>query len=183
MVPEISSSALVSSHSDLHEYLLLSKGVKTPRTGYFLRAESFFNVATQIEKLDEDFDNIPRIADGYGKRALHEQSHGESFLALMTNRFHGNGLYILDEPEAALSPSRQMAVLTRLHDLVRQGSQFIIVTHSPIIMAYPQSTIYQLSDEGMDVVDYTETEHFAVARGFLDDHERMLNLLLEDESL
>ena len=172
-----------SSHSDLHEYLRLSKGVKKPRTGYFLRAESFFNVATQIEKLDEDFDNIPRIADGYGERPLHEQSHGESFLSLMTNRFHGNGLYILDEPEAALSPSRQMSVLTRIHDLVRQGSQFIIATHSPIIMAYSKSTIYQLSDEGMDVVEYTDTEHFAIAKGFLDNHDKMLSLLLEDESI
>ena len=168
------------SHSVLHEYIRLSKGVKRPRTGYFLRAESFFNVATQIEALDEDYDNIPRIAGAYSDRALHEQSHGESFLALLTNRFSSNGLYILDEPEAALSPSRQMSVLTRLHDLVREGSQFIIATHSPIIMAYPNSTIYQLSDEGMEAVEYTDTEHYTVARDFLDNHDKMLGMLLED---
>ena len=169
-----------ASHSVLHEYLKLSKGVRRARDGYFLRAESFFNVATQIEELDEDFANIARIAGAYGDRPLHEQSHGESFLSLLTNRFNGNGLYVLDEPEAALSPSRQMAVLTRLHDLVREGAQFIIATHSPIIMAYPDSTIYQLADEGMDVVEYTDTEHYAIAKGFLDNHQKMLDVLLGD---
>ena len=169
-----------ASHSVLHDFLVLSKGVKRARDGYFLRAESFFNVATQIEKLDEDFDNIPRIAPSYGARALHEQSHGESFLSLMLDRFKGNGLYVLDEPEAALSPSRQMAVLSRLHDLARQQSQFIIATHSPIILAYPNSTIYQLSDEGMAIVEYTDTEHYAIAKSFLENHEKMLGLLLEE---
>ena len=169
-----------TSHSVLHEYVRLSKGVRRPATGYFLRAESFFNVATQIEKLDEDFDHIPRIADGYGDRPLHEQSHGESFLSLMTNRFTGNGLYVLDEPEAALSPSRQMSVLTRIHDLVQQRAQFIIATHSPIIMAYPNAIIYQLSDDGMEVVQYTDTEHFAIAKSFLDNHQKMLDVLLEE---
>ena len=168
------------SHSVLHEHLLLSKGVKRPRTGYFLRAESFFNVATQIEQLDEDYDNIARIGGAYSDRALHEQSHGESFLELLTNRFTGQGIYILDEPEAALSPARQMAVLTRLHDLTRERAQFIIATHSPIIMAYPNSTIYQLSDEGIEAVEYTDTEHYTVAKGFMDNHERMLSMLLED---
>ena len=166
------------SHSVLHHYVRFSRGVKRARDGYFLRAESFFNVATQIEKLDEDFDNIPRIADAYGNRPLHEQSHGESFLSLMLNRFRGQGLYVLDEPEAALSPSRQMAVLSRMHDLVRQDSQFIVATHSPIIMAYPHSIIYQLSEQGMEVVEYTETEHFSVAKGFLENHRKMLDLLL-----
>ena len=151
-----------------------------PKDGYFLRAESFFNVATQIERLDEEFEGIPRISGAYGKRALHEQSHGESFLALMTNRFRGNGLYVLDEPEAALSPSRQMAVISRIHDLVQAESQFIIATHSPIIMAYPNSTIYQLSDEGIDAVEYTDTEHYAVARGFLNNPQRMLDILMNE---
>ena len=168
------------SHSVLHQYIRLSRGVKRARDGYFLRAESFFNVATEIEKLDEDFDNIPRIADAYGHRPLHEQSHGESFLSLMMDRFRGRGLYVLDEPEAALSPSRQLAVLSRMHDLVRQDSQFIVATHSPIIMAYPHSIIYQLSEQGMEVVEYTETEHFSLSRRFLENHRRMLDLLLED---
>lgn len=113
------------------------KARKSPRDGFFLRAESFFNVATEIEKLDSEPGTGPPIGPSYGDRALHEQSHGESFLALLVNRFHGDGLYLLDEPEAALSPSRQLAVITRIYDLVQENSQFIIATHSPIIMAYP----------------------------------------------
>lgn len=167
------------SHSDLHEHINLSRGIKRPRDGYFLRAESFFNVATQIEALDDEPAPVARIADAYGKRALHEQSHGESFLSLMTNRFFGNGLYILDEPEAALSPNRQMAVLSRINDLVNQKSQFIITTHSPIIMAYPNATIYQLSDEGIHEVAYTDTEHYVVAKNFLNNHESMLHVLMK----
>ncbi|MDA0745605.1 MAG: AAA family ATPase [bacterium] len=171
-----------ASHSDLHRYLRLSKGIKRPRDGYFLRAESFFNVATQIEKIDEEPASAPRISGAYSNRALHEQSHGESFLALLTNRFFGNGLYILDEPEAALSPSRQMAVLSRIHDLVQDGSQFIIATHSPIIMAYPNATIYQLSDEGINAVDYSDTEHFIISKNFLNNHHKMLDVLMKQSS-
>jgi len=170
-----------TSHSMLHKYIRLVKGVKRPQDGYFLRAESFFNVATDIEKMDALSEGLGRpIADSYGNRSLHEQSHGESFLSLFTERFSGNGLYILDEPEAALSPSRQMAVLSRIHDLAKRKSQFIIATHSPIIMAYPNSTIYQLSDTGMDVVEYTETENYTVAKEFLANHNRMLDILLEE---
>jgi len=169
------------SHSSLCEYLRLSRGVKRARDGYFLRAESFFNVAAEIEKLDEDFDNIPRIADAYGSRALHEQSHGESFLSLLVERFFGNGLYILDEPEAALSPNRQMAALTRIHELVAQGSQFLIATHSPIIMAYPNARIYELTADGIGQVNYTDTEHYTVTKSFLNSHERMLEMLLSNQ--
>jgi predicted ATPase len=100
------------SHSELHEYLRIAKGVRRPRDGFFLRAESFFNVATEIDRLD--------VVDSYGGRSLHEQSHGEAFLALMMNRFGGEGLYILDEPEAALSPQRQLTALARIHQLVHQ---------------------------------------------------------------
>ena len=159
------------SHSDLHEYLRIAKGVRTPRDGFFLRAESFFNVATQIDNLG--------VIDSYGGRSLHEQSHGESFLALMTNRFSGQGIYILDEPEAALSPQRQLAVLSRLHDLVLDDSQFIIATHSPILMAYPDACIYQCSREGITRVAYEETEHFQVTRDFLLNPDRMLRVLLD----
>ncbi len=169
------------SHSVLHEYIRLIKGVKQPQDGYFLRAESFFNVASSIERMDAESGGLGKpIADSYGGRPLHEQSHGESFLSLLTERFSGNGLYIMDEPEAALSPSRQMAVLSRIHDLVKKESQFIIATHSPIIMAYPNSTIYQLSGAEMDVVEYTETENFTVAKSFMDNHKRMLDVLLEE---
>src|SRR5215831_12069704 len=105
------------SHSELHRYLRVARGIARPRDGFFLRAESFFNVATEIEKLDAEPGGGPAIGPSYGERALHEQSHGESFLALLLNRFRGEGLYLLDEPEAALSPSRQLSVLTRIHDL------------------------------------------------------------------
>lgn len=170
-----------ASHSDLHKFLQLKKGLRRPRDGYFFRAESFFNVATNIEELDRESGGFGTpIIKFFGGRSLHEQSHGEAFFSLLMHRFGGNGLYILDEPEAALSPSRQMAVLSRLHDLVKQGSQFIIATHSPIIMAYPDCTIYLLADNGFNTVEYTETEHYAVARQFLNNHDKMLKTLLED---
>lgn len=168
------------SHSELHEYLRVAKGVKRPKDGFFLRAESFFNVATEIEKLDAEPGFGPPIINSYGGRSLHEQSHGESFLALMTERFGGNGLYILDEPEAALSPQRQLAVLSRIHDLINQGSQFIIATHSPILMAYPKSAIYVCSAGGIEPIEYEETEHYQVTRDFLLNRERMLRILFDD---
>jgi predicted ATPase len=166
------------SHSVLHEYLRIAKGVKRPRDGYFLRAESFFNVATEIERLDEGAGGPP-VIDSYGGRSLHEQSHGESFLALLLERFGGRGLYILDEPEAALSPQRQLAVLSRMHDLALDDSQFIIATHSPILMAYPDACIYQCGAEGLTQVAYRDTDHFKVTRDFLANPERMLRVLIE----
>ncbi len=168
-----------ASHSELHRYLRVAKGVKTPRTRFFLRAESFFNVATEIERLDEDPTAGPPIIGAYGGVSLHEQSHGESFMALVMNRFGPNGLYLLDEPEAALSPQRQLAVLSRLHDLVQEGSQFIIATHSPILMAYPDAWIYAFSKNGIERVAYTDTEHYQVTRDFLMNPERMLRTLMQ----
>ena len=122
-----------------------------------------------------------RVIDSYGGRSLHEQSHGESFLALLLNRFGGNGLYILDEPEAALSPTRQLALLRRMHQLVEDDSQFIIATHSPILMAYPGAKIYLLDGSGYTEVHYEDTEHFAVTRDFLNDPERILRQLFTDD--
>jgi predicted ATPase len=167
------------SHSELHGHLRISKGIKRPRDGFFLRAESFFNVATEIENLDAEPSLGPPVIGSYGGRSLHEQSHGESFLALMTERFGGQGLYILDEPEAALSPQRQLAVLSRLHDLVLDNSQFIIATHSPILMAYPEACIYQCGADGITQVAYEETEHFQVTRDFLANPARMLRRLMD----
>lgn len=167
------------SHSTLHECLRIAKGVRRPRTGYFLRAESFFNVATEIENLDAEPGLGPPVIQSYGGRSLHEQSHGESFMTLMTERFTGQGLYILDEPEAALSPQRQLAVLSRLHGLVREDSQFIIATHSPILMAYPDAWIYQCSEQGVERVAYEDTQHFQVTRDFLADPARMLRELMK----
>jgi predicted ATPase len=110
---------------------------------------------------------------------LHEQSHGESFLALVQHRFRGNGLYLLDEPEAALSPMRQMALLSRARDLVEARSQFIIATHSPILLAYPGATIYELAASGIRSVRYEETEHFSVTRDFLNRYPMMVETLLK----
>lgn len=167
-----------ASHSVLHGYLRIAKGVKRPRTGFFLRAESFFNLATEIERLDAEPTIGAPVGPAYGERALHEQSHGESFLALLMERFRGQGLYLLDEPEAALSPQRQLAALARLHELVRDGSQCIIATHSPILMAYPDAWIFQFSREGIERVAYEDTEHFQVMRSFMADPGRMLRQLL-----
>ncbi|AEG92355.1 AAA family ATPase [Ramlibacter tataouinensis] len=169
-----------ASHSALHEYLRVAKGLRA-KDGFFLRAESFFNVATEIENLDADPWGGPPVIGSYGGRSLHEQSHGESFLALITNRFGGKGLYLLDEPEAALSPSRQLAVLSRIHDLICDDSQFIIATHSPILMAYPDAWIYEFSAEGIRRLTYEETEHYQVTRNFLSNPKRMLDILLDRE--
>ncbi len=173
-----------ASHSALHKYLRPVRGTRKPRDGYFLRAESLFTVATEIERLDtnEPGDAIgPLVSAGFGERALHEQSHGESFLALIDNRLRGNGLYLLDEPEAALSPIRQMTLLTLLHRLVRMKSQFIIATHSPILLAYPDAAILQLDAGGISQVKYEETEHFAVTRDFLNRYPAMLRVLLAED--
>ena len=106
------------------------------------------------------------LIDAYGGRSLHEQSHGESFFALFKNRFRDQGLYLMDEPEAALSPRRQLEFLALMHDFCKHGSQFLIATHSPIIMAYPDAWIYVLSQEGIRRVPYMETDHYLVSRGF-----------------
>ena len=166
------------SHSDLYKYLRLSRGIRRPRDGFFLRAESFFNVATEIEELDKDPTVGSKIIDSYGGQSLHEQSHGESFFSLMVNRFSGKSLFILDEPEAALSPMRQMSMLSRMHQLIHEDSQFVIATHSPIIMAYPDADIFSLSVRGIEKVDYEETEHFQITKSFLNARERMLQTLL-----
>ncbi len=168
------------SHSDLHNYIKVVRGIKRPQDGFFLRAESFYNVATNIEELDSEGIE-PRVIDSYGGRSLHQQSHGESFFAVFINRFGGRGLYILDEPEAALSPTRQMSMLTRLNQLVKKDSQFIIATHSPIIMAYPNAIIYELSTEGFREVKYKETEHYIVMQSFINNPDKMLNILMEEE--
>src|SRR5216684_3818127 len=156
--------ATQESQSDLHDFIRLERGVLHPSDGFFLRAESFYNVATEIDRLG--------VTRGYGGVSLHEQSHGEAFLALLMNRFLGDGLYILDEPEAALSPARQLALLARIHELIKRGSQFLIATHSPIVMAYPDATILLL-DDGMREIAYEETDHYLVTRDFLNHRKKM----------
>lgn len=159
------------SESDLHRALVLVRGARREKTGFFLRAESLFNVATAAETLG--------LAQ-YGWSALHEKSHGEAFLWLLQEKFGPNGLYILDEPEAALSPQRQLDALKIMHRLVVAGSQFIIATHSPILMAYPGALIYQLGREGIAPVRFEDTEHYQVTRSFLENPERYFRHLFED---
>ena len=168
-----------ASHSELHEYLRIAKGIRRPRDGFFLRAESWFNLGTEIEHLDAEPAPGPPIINSYGGRSLHEQSHGESFMALLKKRFRGNGLYLLDEPEAALSPTRQIEALQRFHELVQQGSQFVIATHSPILMAYPDALILQCTPSGIGPVRYEDTEHFRVTRDFLLHRDKVLAILME----
>lgn len=167
-----------ATHSDLNNFMRVIKGTKKPRNGFFLRAESFYNFASNIDDLDLEMSFGPPLIESYGGRSLHEQSHGESFFAVFFNKFSGEGIYILDEPEAALSPSRQMSMLSRMHELVCEGSQFIIATHSPIVMAYPDALLYQIR-EGFEKVSYEETEHYQVMSSFLNNREKMLSILLE----
>ena len=169
------------SHSPLSQHIRLSRAPKRNKDGYFLRAESYFNVATHINELDKAPSFGPPIIDSYGGTSLHQQSHGESFMSLLMHRFGGEGLYILDEPEAALSPQRQLAFLSRMHDLVQQGSQFIIATHSPILMAYPQAWIYELQEGGPMQVDWENVEHVDTTRQFLKHPQSYLRALLEED--
>ncbi len=171
-----------SSHSRLGEYLRLAKAPALPSDRYFLRAESFFNVASEIERLDEGGGGPRRLIESYGGVSLYEQLHGESFYALFKNRFGGNGLYLMDEPEAALSPMRQLGFLALLHDYCNRGCQFVIATHSPIIMAYPDAAIHVLSEDGITQTPYAETEHYLLTRGFLSNPERMLERLFADSA-
>lgn len=166
------------SHSELSNHIKLVKGFIKPKDGYFLRAESFYNLATQIDKLSEQGLGRP-IIESYGGLSLHQQSHGESFMALMVNRFSGQGIYILDEPEAALSPTRQLALLSRLHQLVADGSQFIIATHSPILLGYPHGIIYS-AENNLEAIDYEDTDHYQVTKAFINNHSNILKHLLDD---
>lgn len=160
------------THSNLHEHLTLERfGHFTD--GYFLRAESFYNLATQVDDLG--------VTYGYGKKSLHKQSHGEAFLSLLTNRLQGDGVYLFDEPEAALSPQRQLSVLTLIHRMVFHRSQLVIATHSPILLAYPQARIYSFSEDGISEVKYEETDHYQITKDFLNRPERMLEILLSEE--
>jgi predicted ATPase len=173
------------THSELYQYLHLIKGYRRPHDGFFLRAESFYNVASNVDELNKIANppNMPDFLESYGGVSLHEQSHGESFLSLVMNRFGGEGLYLLDEPEAALSPSRQMTLLACLHKLVRKNSQLIIATHSPILLAYPGACIYVLSqEEGICRTPYERTEHYILTREFLNHPQELLRHLLEEDN-
>lgn len=156
----------------LHQSLRLSKSFRKPRDEYFFRAESFHNVATYMEEVG--------YLDSYGG-SLHARSHGEAFMAVLLNKFKGDGLYLLDEPEAALSPNRQLAALSAIHQLVGQNSQFIIATHSPILLSYPNAKILLFDGSGISEVAYEDTEHFAITRDFLNHYPRRLQQLFEPD--
>lgn len=170
------------SHSGLYECIRLVKGAKKPKDGFFLRAESYYNVATYIDRLDLEACGGSLIKDAFGGKSLHEQSHGESFFALFMYRLRGYGVYILDEPEAALSPSRQMSLVSRMHELIKMDSQFIIATHSPIIMAYPDALIYEISDT-IRTIKYKETENYRIMRAFVNNPDGMLRELMKPSDI
>jgi predicted ATPase len=174
-----------ASHSELSSALRLVRSGRRPRTDFFLRAESLFNAATYLEQLKDDLDGQAAALAGdplgaYGGTSLHEQSHGESFLAVMINRFGPDGLYLLDEPEAALSTQNCLTALRRVHELVRAGSQLIIATHSPIILAYPEATIYHCGERGLEPIEYEDAEPVRLTRSFLEARERFVHELLRD---
>ncbi|HUA46539.1 MAG TPA: AAA family ATPase [Solirubrobacteraceae bacterium] len=169
-----------SSHSDLFNAIRLIRGARRPRTDFFLRAESLFNAATYLEQLRDDLGLGGDPLAAYGGRSLHEQSHGESFLAVMVNRFGPDGLYLLDEPEAALSTQNCLTALRRIHELVRDRSQLVIATHSPIILAYPEATIYHCDERGLEPVEYEDAEPVRLTRSFLEARERFVHELMKD---
>jgi len=167
------------SESDLHRVLRLRRSVHRERTGFFLRAENLFNLGAEIERLDQIPAAGPPVIQSYGGRSLHEQSHGESLLAVVRNRFGPKGLFLLDEPESALSPQHQLALLALIDESVRsQGSQYVIATHSVILMACPGATIYSLGSEGITQVAYEDLEHVKLMSDFIRDRQRVLHHLL-----
>ncbi len=161
------------TQSSLGSFLRLVRNARPLRDGFFLRAESFYYVASAIDEYGAQ--------GSYGGRSLHAMSHGESFLELATTRFEEGGLFLLDEPEAALSASRQLSFLTVLHRLARGGSQLLIATHSPILTAYPDAIIYELGPNGIRRVKYEDTANYEVTKGFLAAPERYLRHLLAGE--
>lgn len=172
------------SHSELFNDLQVIRTSSRESDGFFLRAESFYNVATQVDELfseeKEQLLNSPGkenvLLNLYGG-SLHECSHGESFLNLMHKRFSGRGLYLLDEPESALSINSQFRLLARINQLVNHKSQFIIATHSPILLAYPDAEIYTVTKFGLQQVDYEETEQFRLYKYFLNNYQQMVTEL------
>ena len=160
------------SHSELHDALRLIRGTNGIRWGYFLRAESFYNVATA----EEEYASM-----GGTPHCYHSRSHGESFLAIAQDNFRGGGLYILDEPEAALSPRRQLTLMLEIIRCAKEHAQFIIVTHSPILLAIPGAEILSFDNGSIRTVDYEDTDSFIVTEMFIRDHALVLKHLLEGE--
>lgn len=159
------------THSGLYEAIRISKGVRKEKWGYFLRAESFYNVATQ----EEEYADVSHPSAKY-----HEKSHGESFLALAQDNLQPNGLYLFDEPEAALSPQRQLTLLMEIYSCAKRGAQFLIVTHSPILLGIPDAEIYCFDDGSIHLCSYEETESYQVTEMFINNRKAILNRLLSE---
>ena len=172
------SFATEDSHSELCNYLRVAKGVIRPKDGFFLRAESFYNVASNIDQMDRESGPGAPVINSYGGISLHKQSHGESFLSLVENRFGGHGLYILDEPEAALSPKGIIRLMQNMDDLVQNDSQFIISTHSPMLMAFPDAELYQIKGNEIVSTPFKETDHYRITVRFLQNPEEAANEIL-----
>lgn len=158
------------SHSELFDYLIVKRGEEKPGDTFFLRAETLYNVASYLEAAEEF--GAPRLP------SLHKRSHGEAFLAIL-NGMKGCGLYLMDEPESALSPQRQLSFLIKMDELIRDDSQFVIATHSPIILAYPNATIYEFGGEGIHQVAYEDTEHYQITKDFLNAHSSFLRHIVQ----
>ncbi len=167
------------THSSLYENIQIAKR-KFAKDGFFLRAESLYNVATNIDQMDKEPSFDPYVIESYGGVSLHKQSHGESFLSIVQNRFFGNGIYILDEPEAALSPNRLLTLMSEINRLIKKDSQFIIATHSPLLLAFPDAKIFEFSENGIKQVSYKETQHYKITKGFLDNPERIFRYLFDN---
>ncbi len=165
------SFSTFDSHSELCDSLRLIRGPRKARWGYFLRAESFYNVATAEAAYSQN---------GGTPQHLHEKSHGESFLATVQNNFRGGGVYLLDEPEAALSPQRQLTLLREIHTCAQTGAQFFIVTHSPILLGLPGAAILSFDDGPIHPIAYEETDSYQITSLFLSDRQRILRSLLEE---
>ncbi|HEX4225441.1 MAG TPA: AAA family ATPase [Pseudonocardiaceae bacterium] len=169
-----------STESVLGDYLVLTWGHPKPRTGFFLRAESYYNVASEIERLNGDPSGP--LMQAYGGVSPHERSHGESFLDLVTHRFGPRGLYLLDEPEAALSVRGCLAVMSRLAEVAQLGGQIIVATHSPIMLALPGATILAITDDGnVEETTYDDALPVRLTRDFLTAPDRYLRHLLAAE--
>ncbi len=178
-----SNDTTASNHSvDLLVRALRLSFDKRTGAGYFLRAESFFNTASYIDNLDQEASGSPPISASYGGRSLHACSHGETFFTLLDLKFRRNGLFLLDEPEAALSPQRQLALLVLIHDVLlkHKDAQFIISSHSPILLGYPKAQILSFDGGSIHEVDYEETSSAQIVRHFVNERERFLGELLKE---
>ena len=165
------SFSTYDSHSELHDAVRLIRSFNKAKWGYFLRAESFYNVATA----EEEYTKIQGIPQHY-----HEKSHGESFLSVIQKNFDQNGLYILDEPEAALSPQRQLTLMLEMSKCVKNNSQFIIVTHSPILLGYPNAHILSFDESKIQSISYEDTQSYQITKMFINDRKQILRHLFEE---